>query len=250
MSPEAIPAATLVLFREHDGRTEHLFVERAGTMRFAAGAIVFPGGRIDAGDRAMATHVPARDAEDAAGRIAAIRETIEEAGVAIGVTPAPDADLVKLLRRQLNDGMVFSDVLAAAHLHLDLDALTPFARWCPNMHHTRNFDTRFYIARALIDAPMATVDATENVRLFWATAQSVLDDADVGRVQIIFPTRRNLERLALLGDFTSASAQAAEIEARKITPWIEDRDGVSHLCIPADRGYPVTSEVLTSATRG
>lgn len=250
MPPEAIPAATLVVFREVDGVAEHLFVERAGTMSFAAGAIVFPGGRVDAGDHALAVHFSEFDAEDAAARIAAVRETIEEAGIAIGVTPTPDAERVALLRQQLNDGMVFSDVLAAAHLQLDLDALMPFARWCPNMHQTRNFDTRFYIARAPENAPMATVDATENVRLFWATARSVLDDADAGRVQIIFPTRRNLERLAMLGDFAAAATQAAQIEAVKITPWIEDRDGVSHLCIPEDRGYPVTSEVLTSATRG
>jgi 8-oxo-dGTP pyrophosphatase MutT (NUDIX family) len=250
MTTDAIPAATLVLFRERDGRTEHLFVERAASMRFAAGAIVFPGGRVDAGDHALAMHFPALEADDAAARIAAIRETIEEAGVAIGLTPAPDSDMVELLRHQLNEGMILSDVLAAAHLHLDLAALTSFARWCPNMHQTRNFDTRFYIARAPVDAPMATVDATENVRLFWATAQDVLDDADAGRVQIIFPTRRNLERLAMLGDFAGATAQATQIEPLKITPWIEDRDGMSHLCIPDDRGYPVTSEVLTSATRG
>lgn len=250
MPPDAIPAATLVLFRDRGKLNEHLFVERAGTMRFAAGAIVFPGGRVDAGDHALAAHFPTIEEDEAAARIAAIRETIEEAGVVIGITPAPDADLVTLLRRQLNDGMVFSDILAAAHLELDLGALIPFARWCPNMHQTRNFDTRFFIARAPENAPMATVDATENVRLFWATAQSVLDDADAGRVQIIFPTRRNLERLAMLGDFAAATTQAAEIPATKITPWIEDRDGVSHLCIPEDRGYPVTSEVLTSATRG
>jgi hypothetical protein len=28
------------------------------------------------------------------------------------------------------------------------------------------------------------------------------------------------------------------------------RDGERHLCIPADRGYPVTSQLMTSAVRG
>ena len=48
-----IPAATLVLFRDHPGRApDLLFVERAKTMAFAGGAIVFPGGRVDPGDQA------------------------------------------------------------------------------------------------------------------------------------------------------------------------------------------------------
>lgn len=245
-----IPAATLVLFRKGDGADEHLFVERAGTMSFAAGAIVFPGGRVDAGDRLIATHFPDLDADDAAARIAAIRETIEEAGVAIGFETMPDAATLATMRAQLIDGMVFGDVIAAAGLRLDLSVLTWFARWCPNMRETRNFDTRFYVARFPEVAPMALVDATENVRLFWGTAQSVLDDADAGKVRIIFPTRRNLERLAKLGSYDAALAEAAEIAPDRIVPFFEERGGERYLCIPEGRGYPVTAELLSSAIRG
>ncbi len=250
MNDGFIPAATLVLFREFGGVAEHLFVERAGTMTFAAGAIVFPGGRVDAGDRLLAQRWPDLDPDDAAARIAAIRETIEEAGVAVGFTRLPDAQQLGIMRAQLRDGMVFGDVIAAAGLTLDLTALTCFARWCPNMHQTRNFDTRFYVARLPADAAVASVDATENVRLFWSSAQGVLDDADAGRVQVIFPTRRNLERLARLGSYDATVAQASAIAAERITPWFEMRDGVRHLCIPEDRGYPVTSEPLASVARG
>lgn len=250
MSDEPIPAATLVLFREIDGRTEHLFVERANTMSFAPGAIVFPGGRIDAGDRLLAARFADLNSEEAAARIAAIRECIEEAGIAIGLSPQPSLEQVELLRRQLNEGIVFADALAAAGLEIEISGLVPFARWCPRMHQTRNFDTRFYLARIEVNAPAARVDETENVHLFWASAQGVLDSADAGKVQIIFPTRRNLERLAALGSFDAACAQAAAISPITITPWIEDRADGKHLCIPADAGYPVTSEKLTSATRG
>jgi 8-oxo-dGTP pyrophosphatase MutT (NUDIX family) len=250
MAPDPIPAATLVLFRDTDGRTEHLFVERASTMAFAAGAIVFPGGRVDEGDRLLAAHFPDLDPEDAAARIAAIRETIEEAGVAVGLSPTPGETLTTRLRRHLTDGMVFSDVLAAANLDIDPKMLTAFARWCPKMHQSRNFDTRFYLAKVEPDAHVASVDATENVRLFWATAQDVLDQADAGDVQIIFPTRRNLERLAALGDFASACTQARAIAPTTITPWFEDRADGQHLCIPADAGYPVASELVTTAMRG
>lgn len=252
MEDVSIPAATLVLFREGEagGADEHLFVERAGTMAFAAGAIVFPGGRVDAGDRLMASHYGELDPDDAAARIAAIREAIEEAGVAVGFETMPDPATLATMRAQLIDGAVFADVIAAAGLRLDLTALTWFARWCPSMRETRNFDTRFYLARFPDDAPMAVVDATENVRLFWATAQQVLDDADAGTVRIIFPTRRNLERLAKLGSFDAALAEVAVIAPEKVVPFFEDRDGERYLCIPNDRGYPVTAELLSKAQRG
>ncbi len=250
MIDDAIPAATLVLFRENGGAAEHLFVERAGTMSFAAGAIVFPGGRVDAGDHLLAAHFPELDTDDAAARVAAIRETIEEAGVAVGFDTVPAADTVAAMRVHLLDGMIFADVIAAAKLKLDLSALVCFARWCPKLHQSRNFDTRFYLARMPVTAAAASVDATENVRLFWGTAQSVIDDADAGMVQIIFPTRRNLERLAKLGSFGAAVEEVATIAPDKITPVIETRGDADYICIPAGRGYPVTSELLTAAVRG
>jgi 8-oxo-dGTP pyrophosphatase MutT (NUDIX family) len=250
MAPEAIPAATLIVFREINGVTEHLFVERARTMSFAAGALVFPGGRVDEGDRLLAERFPEFEPDEAAARIAAIRETIEEAGIAVGLSSPPDAATLVRMRHQLNEGMVFSDVLAAAQCGLALDDLTAFARWCPKMHQSRNFDTRFYLARIDPDAHAASVDATENVRLLWASAQAVLDQADAGEVQVIFPTRRNLERLASLEDFAAACAQSAAIPVTTITPWFEDRADGKHLCIAENAGYPITSELLTSVVRG
>ena len=56
-------------------------------MAFAAGALVFPGGRIDEADRKLAERLNA----DAA-RIAAIRETVEETAIAVGLAPIPSED--------------------------------------------------------------------------------------------------------------------------------------------------------------
>ena len=247
---DPIPAATLVVFRRGEGRPEHLFVVRAATMSFAAGAVVFPGGRVDPGDRMLAARFPDLDPDDAAARIAAIRETVEEAGVAIGLHGKSDATTVARLRDHLRDGVVFADALAALQLDLAPDMLVPFARWLPKLHMSRVFDTRFYLAELPEGAPAASVDETENVRLFWASAQQVIDDADAGGVEIIFPTRRNLERLAQFDSFAAACAQAAQIAPELVSPWIEERGGVRHLCIPEGRGYPVCSEILTAAIRG
>ena len=245
---EAIPAATLVLFRERGGAPELLFVERSKAMVFAGGALVFPGGRVDPGDRALALQLGG-DPDDMAARVAAIRETIEEVGVAVGLPPIPPERFGRL-RAALHRGEAFGAVLHDLALALDPSALTAFARWLPAHAHMRIFDTRFYLARLPADAADAVVDDTENVRAFWSSAQRVLDEADAGRAKIIFPTRRNLERLAQFGSFEAAVADAVAREIRTGTPWTEERNGEEHLCIPADLGYPVTSEPIAGAMRG
>ncbi|MDB5678747.1 NUDIX domain-containing protein [Sphingomonas bacterium] len=246
----AIPAATLVLIRDRAGATpDLLMVERAKAMVFAGGALVFPGGRIDPGDDALAARL-SPDADDGAARIAAIRETIEEAGVPVGLAPAPGAEALAAIRAGLHAGERFGALLDAHGLAVDLDALTYFARWLPAHAHMRIFDTRFYLARWPDGAAEPVVDDTENVRLLWASAAEVLDECAAGRAHVIFPTRRNLERLAQYADYAHAVADALAHPPRTITPWSEERDGVPHLCIPDGLGYPVTSERLTGAMRG
>ena len=248
MADTPIPAATLVLFRERaEAPPEVLMTERARAMAFAGGAMVFPGGLIDPGDHALATLIGG--GADAAARIAAIRETIEEAGVAVGVTPAPSAERLAAMRAGLHAGEAFADILHAAGLTLDLEALVPFARWLPDHPGIRIFDTLFFLARAP-DAAAPTVDATETVRLLWTTAADMLAAADRGEAAIIFPTRRNLERLAQFDSFDAAVANARAYPVRTITPHMEVRDGVPHLCLPEDSGYPVTAEPIQAVRRG
>jgi 8-oxo-dGTP pyrophosphatase MutT (NUDIX family) len=214
-------------------------------MVFAGGAVVFPGGRVDPGDYAFAARFPHLDALDAAARIAAVRETIEEAGIAVGM----DAD-VEVLRTALSAGTPLGPLLDAHGVSLDLDGLVPFARWCPNFKETRTFDTHFYLARVAANHAEARVDATENVHLFWATAAEVLARAEAGEVKIIFPTRRNLERLAMLESYEMAQAHALAHPVRTITPWVEAAGAQQRLCIPEGFGYPVTSETIDLAIRG
>ncbi|WP_374293857.1 NUDIX domain-containing protein [Sphingomonas sp.] len=236
---DAIPAATLILMRDRaDAAPEILMVERAATLAFAGGALVFPGGRIDPADRALADghDLPA---DEAAARIAAIRETIEEVGIAVGLHPAP-ADL--------SGRPTLAALLGAATL--DLAALIPFARWRPDHALARIFDTRFYLACLPANAPPPEPDGAETVRAFWTTAQAALDDADAGRATLIYPTRRTLERLARFGNFADAAVDAARYPVRTITPFVDHRPDGPWLCIPQDCGYPVTAEPLAAAARG
>lgn len=245
--PEPIPAATLVLMRPAAaGAPQLLMMERTRSMAFAAGALVFPGGRIDPDDEVLAERIGGA-VEFAPARIAAIRETIEETGLAPAVVPPPSAALVAQLRQELEDGAPFSALLEAHGLSLDLEALTPFARWCPTFKEARRFDTLFFLAEA--PAGAATAAEAEAVRILWASANEVLDEANAGRARIIFPTRRNLERLARYASFEEARADAQRYPVRKVVPWLEERDGAQWLCIPDDLGYPVTAELAETARR-
>ncbi|MDB5691932.1 MAG: hypothetical protein JWO81_995 [Alphaproteobacteria bacterium] len=247
--PPPIPAATLILMRRAPpGPPEILMMERARTMAFAAGALVFPGGRIDRGDHDAAAAL-APDLPDAAARIAAIRETIEETGIAPALSPPPDEEVAAALRADIAAGTPFAQLLAGAGLSLQLDALTPFARWCPNFREARRFDALFYLAEAPPGAGRTSADQHEAVRTFWAAAAEILAEIEAGPAHAIFPTRRNLERLALFASFEEAWADAGRHEVQRVTPWIEERAGRPHLCIPEGIGYPVTSEPLDSALR-
>jgi 8-oxo-dGTP pyrophosphatase MutT (NUDIX family) len=246
--PPAIPAATLVLMRDRaDGPPEILMTERHADMAFAAGALVFPGGRIDPEDEAAAASFPAF--VDAAARIAAIRETIEETGLLPAVTPAASDEDAAVVRAELADGAVLTDALSWRGLALQLGALTPFARWKPNFRETRRFDTLFFIAEAEAEAAEAELAEGEAVSSRWDSAVDILAEIEAGRAHAIFPTRRNLERLARFASIEEVLADAARHAVETITPWVEVRDGAPHVCIPEGIGYPVTSEPLETARR-
>ncbi len=246
---DPIPAATVIVIRDRaDAAPQILMVERARAMRFAGGALVFPGGRVDAGDRVAGASFPG-EADDVAARVAAVRETIEEAGVAVGVTGLEKGDRLARVRSRLHDGDAIMGALDAEGASLDPHALVPWARWCPHHKLVRVFDTRFYLARWDEDHAPPVVDGTENTRTFWASAAEVLASADRGEARLIFPTRRNLERLARFGSFDEAMTHAHAHPVRKIVPWIEDRGGTDHLCIPDDLGYPVNAVPMEDADR-
>ena len=256
-----VPAATVVIFRRAPagGAPELLMVQRAKAMRFAGGAAVFPGGRIDSADRELAfalsdgrgpdaTILDPAALEEIAGRIAAIRETLEETGLAIGLDhPVSAADAVKARAMLLAEGRL-ANVISQLGWRLAPGLLVPFARWCPDWDGA--FDTRFYLTDLGTGAVDIAVDATENTRLFWMNAASALREADKGEISVLYPTRRNLERLAQFANFAEARAHAEATPPLVITPQKIERDGEIWLTIPEGLGYPVLGEPLASVKRG
>lgn len=246
----AIPAATLVIMRPGASGDELLLVKRSANMAFAAGAVVFPGGRIDPDDHVVAAMHGASEGDIvAAARIAALRETLEETGLAVGWPDLPEGALVEV-RTALLEDRPLSTILTERRERLDLSGLTTFARWCPNFKESRTFDTWFFAAQAPDHGHELSVSLREHSHIFWDTAQGALDSADRGDISIIFPTRRNLERLAKYPLHGAFVEHAEAHPVRRITPWVEEREGATWLCIPADLGYPVTGEVFSQVRRG
>lgn len=245
-SSPAIPAATLVTVRERpDGPPELLMVERAEGMAFAGGALVFPGGRIDESDIALGG-----DAGDGAARVAAIRETVEETAIPTGLSPEPPMELALELQSELLADRSFAELLAKHELSLDLEALTPFARWVPKFHATRRFDTLFFLARAPAPGWQPHVSGGECSGAYWIAAADALERERRGEARLIFPTRRNLERLALHASFDSMRSDAQAHSIEPISPWVENVDDENFITIPDGIGYPVTREKLDGLWRG
>ena len=252
---EAIPAATVVIFRHARDRSappELLMVIRSRAMRFAGGMAVFPGGRVDPEDHALTARLDGSlDPDEAAHRVAAIRETLEETGLAIGLVGVRDGAQAAEARAALLETGDLAPVLDRFGWTIDPDALVPYARWHPkNEKLPRVFDTRFYLHDLGTGAVDVEVDASENTRLFWSSAAGTLDAAERGEVKLIFPTRRNLERLASHVDFGAARADAEAHPVRTIVPFFRQEDGRGWIRIGEEHGYPVTGEPLDQAERG
>jgi 8-oxo-dGTP pyrophosphatase MutT (NUDIX family) len=245
----AIPAATLIVVcdGEAGAAPRILIVERAEGMAFAGGALVFPGGRIDAQDHALGG---GHGAGDGAARVAAIRETIEETAIPVGLDPLPSPELALRMQDEIRSETDFTTVLDRHGLTLDPGAMTPLARWVPKFHAHRRFDTLFLLARAPSGEWEPRAAPGECAGAFWMSAAEVLERDRRGEARLIFPTRRTLERLALHDSFDAMVEDARGYPIEPITPWVEEHDGDRFVTIPENIGFPITSEKLDGLWRG
>ncbi|MHB8284322.1 MAG: NUDIX hydrolase [Caulobacteraceae bacterium] len=216
-----VDAATLMLVRDR-GRLEVLMVQRHGGMRFGPGALVFPGGKLDAQDLDPAWGAHAAgwvqlDEQSRGLRLCAIRETFEETAILLGESKLGGQALDPMVAQALRDRLIageisFIETVKRLDLQLDLNALTPFARWITPAPQAIRFDAAFYVARAP-DGQAAVCDGGETIAAEWLTPTEALALADVEARILMRPTRANLELLAASASVGSAiqAAQARTI---------------------------------------
>ena len=220
MEAAARPAATIMLLRDGPAGIEVFMVVRNHTIAFAAGALVFPGGRVEDADHDLAMrncpNPEGLDPEALAFRVAAIRETFEECGVLLarplGSDRLIDAATLKRLEDQhrgaLNAGSIgFDAVLGSEGLRPAPDLLVHFAHWITPSHQPKRYDTHFFLAEAPAEH-LAVHDGWEAVESLWITPAQALADTAAGRFKLVFATAKNLEKLGRAGTVREAMAMA------------------------------------------
>ncbi|SMF32893.1 hypothetical protein SAMN02982917_1613 [Azospirillum oryzae] len=204
------PAATLILLRDGPDGLELLVMERHAGLRFAPGATVFPGGRLEPADHDplwRARWPQGEPPADLAHRIAALRECVEECGMLPTCAPPSSAALAEL-RRGLAAGEGFAAALARVGVAPALDRMAVLARWITPEMLPRRFDTLFFLVTAP-DGQEPVCDGGEAVAALWATPRRLLAEEEAGRRRLVFATRMTLLRLAGCADMAAAMACAA-----------------------------------------
>jgi 8-oxo-dGTP pyrophosphatase MutT (NUDIX family) len=216
------PAATVVLVRPGPDGPEVLLTRRPATMAFAAGAWVFPGGRVDArdqrreppsatgltGPQAAARLAGTLSPADAlAHHAAAVRETEEETGIRIA-----EADLV------------------------------PLSRWVTPESLPRRFDVRFFA----VPVPAGTVvvgHSAEVAAAAWLTPRAALAGARSGAMSMLLPTLVTLQQLDGLvdvGELSMAFAPGAALDPPAV---VDEGGGLARVAQRWAAGIPGRSAI-------
>lgn len=230
-------AATVLILR--DDPFEVLTVQRHAGATFAS-AIVFPGGVVDPEDHDEAwmpllTGAATLSPGDRAIRIAGIRETFEETGLLLA--RLPDGSDVP---QPAGPADTFINTVRASGGRLALGDIQHFGHWITPVGNPKRFDTHFLLARAPA-GQTAAPDGIETVGMEWATPAALVERAEQGERNIMFPTYANLLRLSESRTATDALTQAASRPRFAVHARAEKRpDGTRVSVIPAEAGYGIT----------
>ena len=227
-------AATVVLLRDAPAGPEVYLLRRAGTMAFAAGMHVFPGGSVDPRDGEHSTAWTGPPPAQWAGWLgcdeplaralvcAAVRETFEESGVLLA---GPDAgsvvadttgedferDRLALLDRTLS----MAEVLDRRALVLRSDLLRAWAHWITPEFEPKRFDTRFFVAAVPTGQRPRDVSGEADDTV-WLPIREAVARHEAGDLAMLPPTIESLRDLVAFG--TVADALVAPRQVRRVLP--------------------------------
>ncbi len=145
-------AATILLARDHQGILEVLLLKRNKALAFAAGLWVFPGGKIEPAE------IEQTEDELAAAKMAAVRETKEE-----------------------------------ADLNISSNDLIFFSHWTTPKVEPRRFATYFFFAGVSTKTSEVTIDDSEIKQHLWINPQAALDQINIGELAMLPPTIMSLQ---------------------------------------------------------
>ena len=234
-------AATVVLLRDAAAGPEVYLLRRAGTMAFAAGMHVFPGGSVDARDGETATVWSGPPAGRWAAWLGcdeplaralvcgAVRETFEESGVLLAGEHADDVvadttgdDLERDRLSLLDRSVSMAEMLSRRGLVLRSDLLRPWAHWITPEFEPKRFDTRFFVAAVPTGQRPRDVSGEADDTVWLPVAEAVARH-DAGGLAMLPPTIVALREISAFGSV--AEVLAAPREVRPVLPrLVQDGD--------------------------
>jgi 8-oxo-dGTP pyrophosphatase MutT (NUDIX family) len=225
---------------------------------------VFPGGRVDAADAAHGRLLKpeasaARDRlqtlegeplpaeQEHALRVAACRETFEEAGVLLardaqgGSCPVERVARLQTLRGAVTvEAAAFVAMLEREELYLDADRLVYWSHWITPSIEPKRFDTRFF-AIALPGGQEVSADLSELTHHAWIRPALAPEAIERGEIRVVPPTLLTLEDLA--ESHARHGGLEAMLEAERgraappVMPRIDVAAGAIRVVMPWDPGY-------------
>ena len=220
-------AVSLVWGRDHAKRFEVLMTQRSSQARFAPGAYVFAGGKLDEADHDYAQRYlaqarsgsrpssppdkvaaypfrPDQTLAQLSQAAAALRESFEEVGLVI----LNDAHGKRLSGEDiwgpkgLEQHRPLYPQLSARNWHLALESLYVMCHWVTDRDLPIRFDVPFLWAQAPLDqTPQVT--GGEQVNAVWLEPQEALKRYHAKTLHLVYPTLKTLQRLER---FTSSEA--------------------------------------------
>jgi 8-oxo-dGTP pyrophosphatase MutT (NUDIX family) len=255
--PEVVaprPASTILLLRDSTAvkaEIEVFMMVRHYEIDFNSGALVFPGGSVDKGDReiigspGLYSGGEGLDAGALSFRIAAIRETFEESGILLArpkgsknlVDARQAGEIEAANRAMLCEGKTtFQKILADNGMLLALDLLVPYAHWITPEGMPKRFDTWFFLAAAPPEQA-GRHDGKESTDSIWLSPREALAGGESGRFKLPFPTTRNLIRLGKQPDVKAALDDSRGKPIVTVMPVMTRLNGGRQLRIPLEAGY-------------
>jgi 8-oxo-dGTP pyrophosphatase MutT (NUDIX family) len=260
-------AATVLLLREVEAELEVLMMCRGAGLSFMAGMWVFPGGRVDAADATAAAcrclaatsgaadcdHLQTLDGEPVpagqavALRVAACRETFEEAGVLLARDTQGRpcrAERVEALQARrtavAGDAASFVTMLEEEELYLDADRLVYWSHWITPSLEPKRFDTRFF-AIAVPPEQAVSADLSELTHHAWIRPARASEAIERGEIRVVPPTLLTLEDLAESyarhGRLDAMLAAERGRAVPAVMPRIDASAGELRVVMPWDPGY-------------
>ncbi len=259
----AIDSASVLIVRDGPAHARHgtlqiLMVKRHKNIRFAGGAYVFPGGKLDPADRALETadniHLnnTGQDIkpEFLGLRYAALREVFEETGLIIGTI---DKQTIGEERRKAIDLEYRASVLSGAidlkgflqkaQITLDMSDCLPFAHWITPQAYPMRFDTRFFLCVAP-EGQVPSPDGREITEVEWMYPMTLVEESDG---VLMFPTMMNLKKLGQAKSVAEALELLREREIVTVMPEVITGDKVRFRKIPETAGYDDVDQSRTRA---